>query len=619
MTAGTETRVEGASGRTPDWYWRWGIPLIAGLAALVAVSLAVGRLWDNVVVPSPFRADQEWKLAVRAAYFSAWLLACWLVARPGRGGGSSLLSGVDPLAGAGAQGGKHTEALLATIVIATGVAWAAYFLDVPMGTDEVLTNIFLVPQPFHVAASTYDNPNNHVLHTLLVWVAHRIGGWHPVALRMPAFLAYVLFLSILWRFVRTEYGPTVAAFATALIVTMPYMAAAATNGRGYTLLLLLFTSALLCGQALVRTPDSKALWAAWAAAVGLGFFTMPLMAFCAATTACWMLLARWRRCGREAFGRFAARTATWSLAALVLTAVLYAPIIATEGIGGVQEALVVKGSATPRALEFVWRPAVAWFRWHLGAPAWLQGALLATVVVGAAVPGRTCGRAWTLLSAMVVSTVALLMARPFLPMPRMLIWAMLVLMILAGAGATLVLERLAVRAQAIWPSVAVLAPRIVLRSSVAALLLAVSAWWATDPGLLPKYRDGRGPPLLSAVRSVAGHMRPGDYFATIDWAALGAIASMRRIRPVEHDAGWFHPQRDPQYRWSVHLLSAPERGTEAEGRGLLPGRLFLMSDKEDLGVQLDAAMRAHWPDHELVSTGGGGRVYMLDDWTMHPR
>ena len=322
-------------------------------------------------------------------------------------------------------------------MIATGVALSAYFLDVPLRVDETRTIVKYASQPFGAALTTYDDPNNHVLHTMLVWAAHQLGGWNRVVLRMPAFLSFCLLLPALWWFARREYGPTAAAFTTALAASTPYVVEYATSARGYMLLLLLFVATLLCGQSLVRRPERKALWATWAVTIGLGFFTIPVMALPALATVCWMTLARWRRRDREGLSSFVVKIAGWSVVALAFAGALYTPVLATLGTDGLQATYNGIGIYYTDAtlLGLLRHSYVVWDQWHLTSPAWFQGALLALVLVGAAVRARMCRRAGTLVLAMVVATVAVLVAKPALLPPRMVVWALLLFLVLAGAGA----------------------------------------------------------------------------------------------------------------------------------------------------------------------------------------
>ena len=320
------------------------------------------------------------------------------------------------------------------------IALAAYWLDLGFRHDETLTITSYATQPLAVAASKYNVPNNHVLHTLLVWVAHQLGGWNRVVLRLPAFLSFCLLLPALWWFVRREYGATAAAFATVFAGTSPFIVSYASAARGYTLLLLLFAAALLGGQQLVRTPKRTALWAAWAAAIALGSYALPLMAYPAAATGAWMLLARWRRCGRDEFGPFLARTAAWSAVAIALAGVLYVPVFVAEGISSYNAVVHwwPSRAVTPAALAE--HPFVLWRLWHRGIPAWAQGALIALVVAGTACAGRTCRKSGTLLPALVLAWGLLFAAYPLLLPPRFAIWALLVFLILAGVGAAFAFE-----------------------------------------------------------------------------------------------------------------------------------------------------------------------------------
>ena len=462
--------------------------------------------------------------------------------------------------------------------IATAVVLAATYLDVRLRYDEIKTMTSYATHSLAVAASTYDDTNNHVLHTLLVWVAHQFGGWNRVVLRLPAFLSFCLLLPALWWFVRREYGPPTALAATALVGASPFFVSYATNARGYTLLALLFVTALLCGQALVWSPNRKALWAAWAAAIALGFYTVPVMVFPAVATGAWMLLARWRRCGREGFRPFAVRTVAWSAVALALAGALYLPAIAAEGARGVQEEFAIKSHLTVRPLQLVGYPLVLWRSWHLTTSAWAQGVLFALVVVGATAPGRTCRRRGTLLLATILAWGLLFLAHPLLLQARMAIWALLVCTVLAGSGAVLVLERSLARARARWPRLGVGSGSRVVACSVVTFVLGVSAWRATTgseviTGIADFNRPSPDPATMAW--SVVEQMRPGDYLtATCRTVALPAVLYVRELHDVDFDVAWFHTVTDSPRHWNVHRLPAPksERGGGGGGGRRPPNR-----------------------------------------------
>ena len=628
-----------AAAPSDGWFWRWGAPLAASLGVLAAVGLAVASLRIVAAAPPPFwTVGRLQEMAVAAATFAAALLACWKVA------------GVQAWPSAQAVRNERTDPLVALAVVLAGVVLAALNLDIPLRGDESTNIINDATQPLSVAVSRYSTANNHVLHTLLVWVAHQIGGWNRVVLRMPAFLSFCIVLPMLWRFVRQEYGSTAALFATALVGASPFFIEYATNARGYTLMLLLFTSALLCGRRLVLSPDSRALWASWAVAIGLGCFAVPLMVFPAATTATWMLLARAHRFGRHQMRPFAARIVAWSAVALAIAGVLYVPVLVAEGVAGVQEA-VAKASAwqtdlklgrTQRALA---HPILVWRTWHSGTPAWAQGALLALVVAGAAVPGRSCGRRSTLLLAMAVATGALLLVKPILMTPRMAIWALLVLMIMAGAGAAFVLGRALAWPASRWPTGTAPSSVLAARYGAVVLVFGAFAWWTTRPGVALRYGSifQLAPSLPAMVSSVAQQFRPGDEFATYN-ARLAPEARiyMRTVNHLYEDAGRHAPLPNAR-SWTVHRVSAfPGRVSVSAGRvsasprpavagsrphaqqtdsGQSPGRLVLFdADNYESGPYTIEGMTARelleeqWPDHELVAAFDQGRVYVVNEW-----
>ena len=607
---------------------RWSAPLASALGALAAAGLAGASLWAADATLHPLTAEQLQDIAVAVAAFAAALLTCWAVVGRREWAASRA---ADPLS-------RRTEACLVAAVIATSVVMAAFYLDVRLRHDESRTIAFYAAQPLSVAASKYDDWNNHILHTLLVWVAHQFGGWNRVVLRLPAFLSFCLFLPAAWWFVRREYGATTALFTIALVGASPFFSAYGNSARGYSLLLLLFVGALLCGQQLVRTPSRAALWAAWAVAVALGFYVLPLMAFPAAATGVWMLLARWRRYGRDGFGPFLARTAAWSSVALVLAGALYLPVFVAEGVRGVQETLVVLPMFAMRPLRLLAHPFLLWGHWHWTIPPWAQGTLLALVVAGAGARGATCGRRATLPLAVGLAWSALMLAHPLLLQARMAIWALLLCMIMAGAGVALVVERVVARARTRRPGAAAPLGRA-LKCAALALLLGSSSWWTTRPDAVTQVTDHFHtlPSLPAMASSVAQRMRPGDHFTVCNRVAVRTVLYVKAIRAVAEDVGWYYPAAHLPNRWRTHRILAsgdetdPAAASAAVRDRSAPGRLFLFvagvrprCDRDAFGGSLPDFLEARWPNHELVAAfgdgepGGTGRLYLLNEWIGRP-
>ena len=526
------------------------------------------------------------------------------------------------------------EAAMAAAAIATSVGIAAHFLDLPSRIDEAKTIANYATQPLSVALTKYDEPNNHLFHTLLVWAAHQVGGWHRVVFRLPAFLSFCLFLPALWWFVRLEYGARAAAFTIALVAPAPSFIGHATNARGYTLWLLLFVTALLCGRALVRSPDKKLLWVGWATAVALGCYTIPVAVFSAAMTAAWMLLVRRRVRGGDDFRPFALRTAAWSAVAVGAVAAFYLPAVLAEGASGLTEMLRITAPGSEMTLlQVATHPARWWYRWHstVPAPAWVQGALLGLLAVGATVRGRSCGRKGTLLWAMGVGWVLMLAAFPLLKHSRHALWVLLVCRIMAGAGLALVLSRMLGRARVRWPSVATARRTRLLERVVLAVVFCSVLWWTIQPLPVTTVRSREALPIM--VSAVVGLMRPGDYFGACR-PSLRLPLLVSEVHAVEavQGGGADLPAASHQPP-SAHRVSAPgaridaASTSSAPGSGRPTGRLFLFdptrgegpcSGVSPLAGDLPETGR---PYHQLVTLSGlgvhgtsTGRVYMLPDW-----
>ena len=640
----------------PSWFWRWGAPVAASGALLAAAGFCALWLSGSDV------AGRAGNVAVAAVSFAATLLFCWIVGKRHSVAAPPALPSV--------KAAHRDQDVLAAVVVFAALVLAAVKLDGPVTYDELVALDSYGFMSLGEIATTYYDPNNHVLHTLAVRLAHDFGGHSLPVLRLPSFASFCLLLPVVWWFVRKEFGSTAAAFATAFVGTSPLVVEYATHARGHTLLLLLFMAALLCGRVLARKPDRNGLWAAWAAAIALGFYTMPLMGFPALTAAIWMLLMRWREGGRAAVRPFAVKTAAWSVAALAGAALLWAPIFAAEGVGGVHEVLVSRISGTdifaPRGEldpftgervvntirgakisvtpALLWLPFERWHAWHFKFPAWATGSLLALVVVGTAAPNRRPSlgvRALLLAAALAIGL--LLLVKPFNPGPRLLLWTVPLVMAAAGVGAAFVLEQAAAWAGARWPRVVAAEwGRRTATWGVVMLIVGVFAFWSAQPGLQQKFGP-QGWRLRALVSSVPSQMESGDYFTIFNWWATMAMLQMREHLRVDDNAGLWLPFGHPDERWWVHRIASAEdeshssdAGTTASdadagasdadagamaSQGGSEGRLFVFYPRDPRDTTRTFPieyLEAHPPDHELITSLDGGTVYVLNDWVKHP-
>lgn len=81
----------------------------------------------------------------------------------------------------------------------------------------------------------YARPNNHLAHSLLVWISRTFIGDSLLALRFPAFAATLLSLALIYRFSKWLGGYKVGMLALLLMATTTIIADYAVNGRGYSM------------------------------------------------------------------------------------------------------------------------------------------------------------------------------------------------------------------------------------------------------------------------------------------------------------------------------------------------------------------------------------------------
>lgn len=161
--------------------------------------------------------------------------------------------------------------------------------------DEAFTFVHYAQDPIS-ALFKYTLPNNHLLHSFLVWISTSVFGDSLIGLRFPAYAAGLLALAATYRLGARLWGHRAGIIALVLLAMLIPFANYSTIGRGYTLCALL--TILLFEQVYFSPPTPgrryryQLLLLTW-----MLIMTLPSMLFFVAALVLW--LAFWATPSRD--------------------------------------------------------------------------------------------------------------------------------------------------------------------------------------------------------------------------------------------------------------------------------------------------------------------------------
>ena len=220
----------------------------------------------------------------------------------------------EKLARSNESGGSLALTPVAIILLAIGIVERALLLAKPIHYDEAFTvTEFASRSPLFFLAR-YTHANNHVFHSLLLWMIRLGAGNRLWALRLPAFCAGIGVLMVTYWLARRLGGETTALLALALAAVATPLVEYSAQARGYTIITLLFL--------LLYVVDDDRLRGVLMA---LGAWTIPTMIYAAAAWGFWAVITRreWHRLAMTAF------------IGGTLTFVFYLPILIVTGLDSI--------------------------------------------------------------------------------------------------------------------------------------------------------------------------------------------------------------------------------------------------------------------------------------------
>jgi hypothetical protein len=475
----------------------------------------------------------------------------------------------------GALSGKGTHEIrlehwVALILVTIVGAWARWrFIDLPMRYDESFTVWRYASRGLRTVLGDYSLPNNHVLHSLGVHIAARIGGLEPEVVRLPAYLAGVALIPIsFWAVVRIA-GANAAVLTAGLVAGWPVLIEYSVNARGYSMAALLGMACVAVGWR-IRTGSDTAWTVLIMGGLGaLGLWVVPTFLFLWAGILLWVLLP-------GDHGPIWARARKGGLSGLVSGAgalLLYSPILATDGPAALLANRFVMGSTgaffASRG-QFFAEVADRWFH----AVPWAVVAVVTLGFVFAAVGGA--GREARMLAwAMTGGSLLFLLVIQATPPPRT--WVPLVppALSVSAVGMAWMVEK------------GVRKPRASsMIAAVTGLVLAVAVGLTLRDDGTTLSAEGSGPSDAPAIMLRLGELlEPGDEVvlvqrlsAPIRYHALAAGRELPSVEPGSVGQG------------NVYLVTGPNPRIE---------RLLTNLGLADLG------------EAELVSSFPSGEIWVI--------
>jgi hypothetical protein len=418
--------------------------------------------------------------------------------RDGRGGD---LRGLRRLSAPNGEtaGAERGDRIAIALITAIGLAVRLVALNQPMRYDESITWAFFSARSWGTIVSWYPFPNNHVLFSLLAKATASLAPFQPWAFRLPAFIAGVAIIPLVWAVGRRLTDRRSALVGAALATGSTPLVLYSVNGRGHTILVALSLVLLLVADRLRTRPTWWAGWIAFSVIAALGLYTVPVMVYPIGAVSLWIALDAlrdWHENRRRALRTIVTLDAA-GVVALAIAYLLYLPIIRTAGVGAItgnKLAQPISWSFFVSLLpKFVYEIVTTW---TAPLPWWCV-----PIVFALGIHGLLRGaprRRTSLAAATLLWCVGLFLLSHRQPFARFWLFMLPLFLLCVARGLVLLLDK--------WPATRRLRPTW-SATAIAVIMAAIALWTRAaevtdDTGT---YREARA---VTAV--LATQLRPGD-------------------------------------------------------------------------------------------------------------
>jgi 4-amino-4-deoxy-L-arabinose transferase-like glycosyltransferase len=305
-----------------------------------------------------------------------------------------------------------------------------------VGYDEAYTFIHFASRSLQVILTDYSAPNNHIFHSLLVYIVYHIFGNHIWALRLPAFLAGVLTIPAIYMAGKVIYGKNAALVAAALVACTPILVDFSVNARGYTLMCL-FSCLILWIAGILRKQSSFAGWLLLILFSILGFYTLPVMVYPVSAVYLWLLVS-WvvKDIYSNSRGKFIFGLIVTSISTILITFLLYSPIlIFGSGFSSITSNEFVKSQSWLDFIQSVQsRIPRVWGDWNYLVPYWVAIITILGFLLLVVFEWRRFSHKIPVWIPTVISISILIILQRVTPWPRVWLFLLVFYLLWAAAG-----------------------------------------------------------------------------------------------------------------------------------------------------------------------------------------
>ena len=321
------------------------------------------------------------------------------------------------------------------LITLLGALTRGLYLSQPMLHDEAYTYVAFASRALRHIITDYHLPNNHVFHTILVFLSTRLLGNYPWTVRLPAYLAGVLVIPACYLAGSGQYDKKIALAAAALVSVSPVLIDYSANARGYSLLCLI-TLAILASAAYIKKHRNLIAWSLLIIFSCLGFYTLPTMLYPFSMVISWLLISALTKDVAPEYGKRFLIYLLFSTAIVgILTFALYAPILYVSGLSS----LISNEYVQPVPYSGLWdsllsRVASVSGQWLEGIPLYWGILALAGILLGLILHRRISTQRVPLQIAALLGIGLLLILQRVAPLARIWLFLLPLTILWASAG-----------------------------------------------------------------------------------------------------------------------------------------------------------------------------------------